>query len=87
MKELENWLVLLLNNFYDGNPTQMVNIEQVSFGGVIILGTEENWRTETWEVCFEESFAFGKEKVQRFVGLVFRLKENDEAERRGIIAK
>lgn len=29
IKELEKWLVLLLNNFYEGNPNSLKNIEQV----------------------------------------------------------
>jgi hypothetical protein len=29
LKELEKWLVLLLNNFYEGNPNSLKNIEQV----------------------------------------------------------
>ena len=28
--DLEKWLVLLLNNFYDGNPNSLKNIEQVT---------------------------------------------------------
>jgi hypothetical protein len=31
VKELEKWLVLLLNNFYEGNPTSLKNIEQVRY--------------------------------------------------------
>jgi hypothetical protein len=27
--ELEKWLVMLLNNFYDGKPNSLKNIEQV----------------------------------------------------------
>ena len=27
IKELEKWLVLLLNNFYEGNPNSLKNIE------------------------------------------------------------
>lgn len=27
--ELEKWLVLLLNNFYEGNPKSLKSIEQV----------------------------------------------------------
>lgn len=27
IKELENWIILLLNNFYDGNQDSMQNIE------------------------------------------------------------
>lgn len=30
IRELEKWLVLLLNNFYEGNPNSLQNIEQVS---------------------------------------------------------
>ena len=30
IKELEKWLVLLLNNFYEGNPNSLKNIEQVT---------------------------------------------------------
>ena len=26
-KDLERWLILLLNNFYDGNPNSQRNIE------------------------------------------------------------
>lgn len=29
--DLEKWLVLLLNNFYDGNPNSLKNIEQVNY--------------------------------------------------------
>ena len=29
VKELEKWLVLLLNNFYEGNPASLRNIENV----------------------------------------------------------
>ena len=29
IKELEKWLVLLLNNFYEGNPNSLKNIEHV----------------------------------------------------------
>jgi len=28
VNELERWLILLLNNFYEGNPTSLKNIEQ-----------------------------------------------------------
>lgn len=28
VKELEKWLIMLLNNFYEGNPTSLKNIEQ-----------------------------------------------------------
>jgi len=31
VNELERWLILLLNNFYEGNPTSLKNIEQVFF--------------------------------------------------------
>lgn len=31
VKELEKWLVMLLNNFYEGNPNSLKNIEQVSW--------------------------------------------------------
>lgn len=27
VKELEKWLVMLLNNFYEGNPNSLKNIE------------------------------------------------------------
>lgn len=26
VKELEKWLIMLLNNFYEGNPTSLKNI-------------------------------------------------------------
>jgi hypothetical protein len=29
VKDLEKWLVIMLNNFYSGNPTQLTNLEQV----------------------------------------------------------
>jgi len=27
VKELEKWLIMLLNNFYEGNPTSLKNIQ------------------------------------------------------------
>lgn len=37
VSDLEKWLVLLLNNFYDGNPNSLKNIEQVSIGSAFYM--------------------------------------------------
>lgn len=31
IKELEKWLIMFLNNFYEGDPNSLRNIEQVYF--------------------------------------------------------
>lgn len=34
--ELEKWLILLLNNFYEGNPNSLQNIESVSIQNLLM---------------------------------------------------
>ncbi len=54
IQELEKWLILLLNNFYEGNPHSLKNIEQVIKAHQPI-GVEKNRRIERGEVCTQEA--------------------------------
>jgi len=45
--ELERWLVMLLNNFYEGNPASLRNIEDVRIHNSKSIGSKKNRRAAT----------------------------------------
>ena len=59
IKELEKWLVLLLNNFYEGNPNSLKNIEQVRLrlSLMFFLGIDEDRRIKEGKAAAEEGYA------------------------------
>lgn len=68
IKELEKWLVLLLNNFYEGNPGSLKNIEQVSKLVIqdLEIGITEDRCAQIRKVQFEKSFTCRDKKDKRF---------------------
>lgn len=60
--------MLLLNNFYEGDPNSLKNIEKVKKQYILInygtLGIKKDWWVERREVSFEESTIVWKEKEQ-----------------------
>ena len=76
VKELERWLILLLNNFYEGNPTSLKNIEQVVFSLKFrLLGIATHWWIESGEVLSAEIGSLIAKTEQWFTKLVSWIQE------------
>lgn len=63
---------MLLNNFYEGTPVNIVNIDNVIHLCLKILETKKNWRIKKWKIWIEESTFIRNEEVYWFAELVYR---------------
>ena len=72
---------MLLNNFYEGTPVNIVNIDAVTLLNLNIIETSKNWWAQGWEIWNKESFAPRNEENNGSRKVMFRVKKKCEAKR------
>ena len=68
---------MFLNNFYEGTPVNIINIDNVKSILTIFLETKKNRWTKGWEIWDKESFALRNEKNLGPRTVMFRTKTNE----------